>query len=96
MFQHKQIAIAPLEGHKKPLGPRVIKGFELELHENIAHTDISGRTDWFQGRAYHLSLEQAEDLYSQLGRSLTFIKNLENDGKVVTSRQCTCEDQVLD
>ena len=51
-------------------GKRVVEGISVEISNSVPCSDISGRTDWFEGKQFKLSVEEAEALYNQLGESL--------------------------
>lgn len=53
----------------------------LEVADSIPRTETKGRTDWFDGTSFTLTLEQAEALYLQLGSSLVLAKSLVSSGE---------------
>ncbi|ODS23603.1 hypothetical protein AB835_08300 [Candidatus Endobugula sertula] len=61
---------------------RFIEGCVLEVADSIPRTETKGRTDWFDGTSFTLTLEQAEALYLQLGSSLVLAKSLVSSGEV--------------
>ena len=87
LVQSEMVSIRPFEGNKRVDSKRVVQGFNLELHADIPSENIRGGSDWFEGTKHVLSIEQAEILYEQLGKSLGFVKNLEADGKIIISRK---------
>lgn len=77
----KGINCRVIEGGKQN-GAREIKGYALEVPNTQPQELITGRTDYFEGVGYQLTIAEAEALHKQLGESLAFIKPLIASGKV--------------
>lgn len=76
------ISISLHETSEKENGKRCIDGFKLEISNSIPRHIEDGRSDYFEGVGYKLTLEQAEELHKQLGKGLAFIKPLISNGQV--------------
>ncbi|KZX77292.1 hypothetical protein A3715_33930 [Oleiphilus sp. HI0009] len=80
--EYNLISVYVNDTGEKVDGKRIVEGISLEISNRVPFEDISGRTDWFKGTQFKLSIEEAEALYKQLGESLGFVKPLINDGKI--------------
>ena len=63
-------------------GIRTLGGYSLELPSSQPQEAINGRTDYFEGICYKLTIAEAEALHKKLGASLAFIKPLLDSGKI--------------
>lgn len=68
-------------------GKRIIDGIRFELPESVQVRSVSGRTDWFNGSEFKLSIDQAEKIYFQLKKSFEFIDRYEHKGRLQIVRE---------
>lgn len=86
--KNAEISASARESREKVDGKRVVDRIELEVSKSIPSQEFngSGRSDWFEGTAYQLTISQAEVLAESLGKQIELLRQMENQGQIVLKR----------
>lgn len=86
--KHEAISAAARESKGTIDGKRVVDRVDLEIAKSIPSQEFNGtgRSDWFKGTTYQLTISQAEVLAESLSKQIDQLRQMENKGQIVLKR----------
>ena len=86
--QHEAISATARESKGTIDGKRVVDRVDLEIAKSSPSQEFkgTGRSDWFVGITYQLTISQAMALAESLSKQIDLLREMENKGQIVLKR----------